>query len=108
MKMTETLANDLMDCLAALAISANGGCSFDENGEIIGITDEQLALVERYSRTTFEELCAAWEETMHDEWEVIPDGENDCLDCCEDYASENVVKEFEPGRYNYDEMAANP
>ena len=33
MKMTQKLANDLMDCLTCLAISALDGVRIDENGE---------------------------------------------------------------------------
>lgn len=33
MKMTNKLANDLMDCLACVAVSANGGCPINERGE---------------------------------------------------------------------------
>lgn len=69
MKMTQKLATDLMDILAAVAISANGGISIDENGEP-DITEEQIELVNEYSRNTFTTILKQWEETMGEEWEI--------------------------------------
>ena len=62
MKMTSKLANDLMDCLCALAISANGRMP----------NEEELALSQQYAKETFLRLCNEWEEVMEDEWEVVP------------------------------------
>ena len=64
MKMTQKLANDLMDNLAALAISANG--HFPE-------TEEELQSCERYAKKTFTHLCEEWEQTMGGTWEVTLD-----------------------------------
>ena len=62
MKMTSKLANDLMDCLLALAISANGRMP----------NEEEFALSKQYAQETFLRLCNEWEEVMEDEWEVVP------------------------------------
>ena len=64
MRMTEKLANDLMDNLAALAISANG---------CLPETEEELQSCERYAKRTFIRLCEEWEQTMGGTWEITPD-----------------------------------
>ena len=64
MRMTQKLANDLMDNLAALAISANGR---------IPETEEELQSCERYAKETFTRLCEEWEQTMGGTWEVTLD-----------------------------------
>ena len=67
MRMTQKLANDLMDNLAALAISANGR---------IPETEEELQSCERYAKKTFTRLCEEWEQTMGRTWEVTLDEDN--------------------------------
>ena len=64
MRMTEKLANDLMDNLAALDISANGR---------LPETEEELQSCERYAKETFTRLCEEWEQTMGGTWEVTLD-----------------------------------
>ena len=64
MRMTEKLANDLMDNLAALDISANGR---------LPETEEELQSCERYAKATFLRLCEEWEQTMGGTWEVTLD-----------------------------------
>ena len=64
MRMTEKLANDLMDNLAALAISAN---------DRLPETEEELQSCERYAKETFTRLCEEWEQTMGGTWEVTLD-----------------------------------
>ena len=64
MKMTQKLANDLMDCLGALMISANG---------TMPKTDEEREKVQTYVTTTFLNLCDYWADLMEEEWEVIPE-----------------------------------
>ena len=64
MRMTQKLANDLMDNLAALAISANGR---------IPETEEELQSCERYAKATYLRLCEEWEQTMGGTWEVTFD-----------------------------------
>lgn len=63
MKMTQQLANDLMDCLCALAISANGR---------IPETQEEMTMCQEYAQGTFLSLCEDWEETMGEAWKVTP------------------------------------
>lgn len=70
MRMTEKLANDLMDNLASLAISANGR---------LPETEEELELCEGYSKIAFLRLCEEWEHTMEGTWEVVPN-KNDSYD----------------------------
>ena len=67
MRMTQKLANDLMDSLAALAISANGR---------LPETEEELQSCERYARETFLRLGEEWEDTIGGTWEVTLDENN--------------------------------
>ena len=67
MRMTQKLANDLMDSLAALAISANGR---------LPETEEELQSCARYARETFLRLGEEWEDTIGGTWEVTPDENN--------------------------------
>lgn len=64
MRMTQKLANDLMDNLAALNISANGR---------LPETEEEIKSCERYAKATFLRLCEEWEQTMGGTWEITPD-----------------------------------
>lgn len=64
MRMTQKLANDLMDNLAALDISANGR---------LPETEEELQSCERYAKATFLRLCEEWEQTMGGTWEITLD-----------------------------------
>ena len=70
MRITEKLADDLMDNLAYLAISANGR---------LPETEEELELCENYAKNTFIHLCGEWEKTMKGTWEVVPN-KNDSYD----------------------------
>lgn len=63
MEMTQKLANDLMDCLCALAISANGR---------IPETEEEFEQCQQYAKDTFMTLCDQWEQVTGETWEVIP------------------------------------
>ena len=67
MRMTQKLANDLMDSLAALAISANGR---------LPVSEEELQSCERYARVTFLRLCEEWEHTIGGTWEITSDENN--------------------------------
>lgn len=69
MKMTNKLANDLMDCLACVAISANGGCPMDEHGEPC-ISEEQMEAVNTYAREAFCAILGQWEDLTGEEWEI--------------------------------------
>ena len=70
MRMTQKLADDLMDNLASLAISANGR---------LPETEEELQSCENYAKKTFIHLCEEWEKTMEGTWEVVPN-KNDSYD----------------------------
>ena len=72
MKMTSKLANTLMDCLACVAISANGGVEVDKNGNPI-TTEEQMQKVSEYAQKTFVDILAPWEELMGEDWEIEED-----------------------------------
>ena len=76
MKMTQKLANDLMDCLACLAISALGGARIDENGEPY-VPDALWDTATNYARNTFIELTDDLAKDIGEEWEVIPIKEDD-------------------------------
>ena len=67
MRMTQKLANDLMDSLAALAISANGR---------LPVSEEELQSCGRYAKETFLRLCEEWEQTTGGTWEIMPDENN--------------------------------
>ena len=64
MRMTQKLADDLMDSLAALAISANGR---------LPVSEEELQSCGRYAKETFLRLCEEWEQTTGGTWEITPD-----------------------------------
>ena len=68
MVMTEKLANQLMDCLACVAISATGGIIQNENGDFNQV---QMKFAEEYARETFYNILEAWEESMEKEWEIV-------------------------------------
>ena len=67
MRMTQKLANDLMDSLAALAISANGR---------LPVSEEELQSCGRYAKETFLRLCEEWEQIVGGTWEITPDENN--------------------------------
>ena len=67
MRMTQKLANDLMDSLAALDISANGR---------LPVSEEELQSCERYATKTFLRLCEEWEHTIGGTWEITSDENN--------------------------------
>ena len=67
MRMTQKLANDLMDSLAALAISANGR---------LPVSEEELQSCGRYAKETFLRLGEEWEQTVGGTWEITPDENN--------------------------------
>ena len=68
MVMTEKLANQLMDCLACVAISATGGIIQNENDDFNQV---QMKFAEEYARETFYNILEAWEESMEKEWEIV-------------------------------------
>ena len=67
MRMTQKLANDLMESLAALDISANGR---------LPVTEEEFQSCERYARKTFLRLSEEWEQIIGGTWGITPDENN--------------------------------
>ena len=64
MIMKEKLANQLMEALACVAISATGGIIRNENGDF---NQEQVKFAEEYARQTFCNILEAWEESIKKE-----------------------------------------
>ncbi len=69
MRMTKTLANTLLDDLACVAISANGGCPMDDDGNII-MSNEQMELIRAYAEETFVNILKEWERDTEKEWVI--------------------------------------
>lgn len=67
MFMKEKLANQLMDTLTCVAISATGGIIQDANGNF---NQEQINFVEKYARETFYIILETWEESTGKEWDI--------------------------------------
>ena len=67
MVMTEKLANQLMDTLACVAISATGGAIQDADGNF---NQEQMEFAQAYARQTFCDILETWEEQMGKEWNI--------------------------------------
>lgn len=67
MKMTGKLANQLMEDLMCVAISATGGAILCEDGSY---DKKQMEYCEEYAKTTFCELLEAWEELLNEKWEI--------------------------------------
>ena len=69
MIMTNVLVEALLNDLACVAISANGGAEVDENGEAT-VSPENLELINTYARNKFVEICNEWEELMGEKWQI--------------------------------------
>ena len=67
MTMTEKLANQLMDDLACVAISATGGAIQDTDGHF---DQEQMEFAQAYARQGFCAILEAWEDQMGKEWAI--------------------------------------
>lgn len=67
MVMTEKLANQLLDTLACVAISATGGAIQDTNGHF---NQEQIEFAQEYARQAFYNILGAWEDAMGKEWSI--------------------------------------
>jgi hypothetical protein len=72
MTMTKKLADQLMDTLACVAISAMGGVIQHEDGTF---DHAQMAYAQMYARNTFCELLEAWEEMTGKGWNIIMEEE---------------------------------
>ena len=67
MVMTEKLANQLMDTLMCVAISATGGAIQDANGHF---NQEQMEFAQAYARQAFCDILEAWEDQMGKKWDI--------------------------------------
>lgn len=67
MVMTEKLANQLMDTLMCVVISATGGAIQDANGNF---NQEQMEFAQEYARQTFCDILGAWEDQMGKKWNI--------------------------------------
>lgn len=67
MTMTEKLANQLMNDLVCVAISATGGATQDANGNF---DQEQVELAQEYAKQAFLDILKAWEEPMGKKWNI--------------------------------------
>ena len=67
MIMTEKLANQLIDDLVLVALSATGGVIQDSNGNF---NQEQIDFACEYARQAFSEILEAWEEKTGKEWGI--------------------------------------
>lgn len=102
MRMTWELANELMNALACVAISANGGAEVDEHGEA-RVSPENLELINTYARNKFVEICDEWEELMGEKWAIEEKSSNPtsptCPNCGEELTLYNLpevdCKEYE-------------
>lgn len=79
MVMSGKLANQILDSLACLAISAMGIEGHVErweevDGEDIPVfKEEYIEKVSEYSRKKFNEICAEWEQEMEMNFSITPD-----------------------------------
>ena len=64
MIMTKVLADQLLETLMCVAISATGGVDPDN------FNPEQMDYCEHYAKTTFRDLLGAWEEKIGEEWNI--------------------------------------
>lgn len=64
MRMTKVLADQLMETLMCVAISATGGVDLNN------IDEKQMEYCEEYAKTTFCELLEAWEELTGKKWKI--------------------------------------
>ena len=78
MVMTEKLADEIMDNLACLAISAMGTegqierWEKDEGEDVPIFKEEYTRRVMDYARTKFVEICDEWEQEMGEAFQVVP------------------------------------
>lgn len=68
MLASEKLCTELLDCLMAVAISANGGADIIDE-----LDEDEIANLEEYSRAKFNEIMGEWENVTGTEWAIVPD-----------------------------------
>lgn len=71
MVMTNELANQLMEDLVCVAISAMGGIIKNEDGSF---DSEQIEMAEAYAKETFCDILEAWEEDNGTRWKIEKGG----------------------------------
>ena len=74
MVMTNKLAEELMNVLACVAISAMGGAIENEDGSF---DEQQMEYAERYAKETFCNLLEAWEELTGKKWDIRVEDEEE-------------------------------
>ena len=67
MIMTEKLADQLMQDLMCVAISATGGAIQDSNGHF---NQEQIDFAHEYAKQAFYDILNSWEEIVGKEWNI--------------------------------------
>ena len=67
MIMTKKLANQLMDNLMCVAISATSGAIQDSNGHC---NQEQMEFAQEYARQAFCDILEAWEDSTDKQWSI--------------------------------------
>ena len=67
MIMTKKLANQLMDTLMCVAISATGGVIQDSNGHC---NREQMEFAQEYARQAFCGILENWEDRTDKQWSI--------------------------------------
>lgn len=78
MIMTEKLANEIMDNLACLAMSAMGtegqieGWEKDEGEDVPIFKEEYIRKVSNYAKEKFVEICVEWEQEMGEDFRITP------------------------------------
>lgn len=73
MRMTWVLAEQLMDTLGAVAITA----MMNLEGVNPLLNDEDLLEAEKYAKKKFVEILSEWESIIGEEWEIEEEEEND-------------------------------
>lgn len=67
MTMTKKLADQLMETLMCVAISATGGAIQDSNGHF---SEKQMEFAQEYAKKTFCNVLNDWEDSMGKEWSI--------------------------------------
>ena len=67
MIMTKKLADQLMDSLMCVAISATGGAIQDSNCHC---NQEQMDFAQEYARQAFCDILEAWEDYTDKQWNI--------------------------------------
>lgn len=65
MKMTDKLANSLLNDLMCVAFSAVGGVPKNS------FTEEQINLATEYAKAKFQDILSEWEELLGKSWDIV-------------------------------------